>query len=150
MYPRASGSASAATLAAMLVLAAPVSASSIKRASVRTSRTAPTAVVSSARRRHRHHHRGQVAGACLNDNRSAASAATQAMRDAVLCLVNRERAAHGLPSLRASAQLTRSAQGWSDEMVASGTFSATMSATRTSLRNISRIMATRAIPTIRL
>jgi uncharacterized protein YkwD len=40
------------------------------------------------------------------------------MRDAVRCLVNQQRAAHGLPPLRASAQLTRAAQGWSNEMVA--------------------------------
>jgi uncharacterized protein YkwD len=45
------------------------------------------------------------------------------MRVAVLCLINEQRAAHGLPPLRASAQLNRSAQGWSDEMVARGTFS---------------------------
>lgn len=44
------------------------------------------------------------------------------MRVAVRCLVNEQRAAHGLPPLRSSPQLTRSAQGWSDEMVASGMF----------------------------
>src|SRR5450759_4219675 len=63
------------------------------------------------------------AAACPNADTVAASASKQAMRDAVRCLVNKQRVAHGLPPLRASARLTRSAQGWSDEMVASRTFS---------------------------
>jgi len=63
------------------------------------------------------------AAACRNADTVAASASKQAMRDAVRCLVNKQRVAHGLPPLRASARLTRSAQGWSDEMVASRSFS---------------------------
>jgi uncharacterized protein YkwD len=124
VYSRASRSAGAAALAAILVLAPPASASSLKRASIRSrSSAAPTGVVSLAGAHHRHHHHGHVAQVCLNANTPAASASRQAVRDAVLCLVNKQRAALGLPPLRASAQLTRSAQGWSDEMVASGTFS---------------------------
>ncbi len=45
------------------------------------------------------------------------------MRGAVLCLINEQRAAHHLPALRASRLLNRSAQGWTDAMVASGDFS---------------------------
>jgi uncharacterized protein YkwD len=46
----------------------------------------------------------------------------RAMREAVLCLVNEQRGAHGLPPLHASARLTRSAQSWSNEMVTRDTF----------------------------
>jgi uncharacterized protein YkwD len=42
----------------------------------------------------------------------------RAVREAVLCLHNRERAARGLPPLRESAKLRRAAQGHSDAMVA--------------------------------
>jgi uncharacterized protein YkwD len=45
------------------------------------------------------------------------------MRAAVLCLVNRQRAARGLPRLRDSRQLNRSAESWSRAMVAGGFFS---------------------------
>jgi uncharacterized protein YkwD len=44
------------------------------------------------------------------------------MRSAVLCLVNRERTARRLPTLAASGQLNRAAQGWTDTMVRSGRF----------------------------
>ena len=39
------------------------------------------------------------------------------MQSAVVCLINRQRRAHGLPALRASSELDRSAQGWTDAMV---------------------------------
>jgi uncharacterized protein YkwD len=39
------------------------------------------------------------------------------MRSAVVCLINRQRRVRGLPSLRASSKLDRSAQGWSNAMV---------------------------------
>jgi uncharacterized protein YkwD len=41
----------------------------------------------------------------------------------VLCLINLERAHRRLPALHASPLLDRSAQGWTDEMVARGVFS---------------------------
>lgn len=44
------------------------------------------------------------------------------MRSAVVCLIDRQRAAHRLPALHASALLDRSAQGWTNEMVSSGDF----------------------------
>jgi uncharacterized protein YkwD len=39
------------------------------------------------------------------------------LQHAVVCLVNQQRARHGLPRLRASKRLNRSAQGWTNEMV---------------------------------
>ncbi len=51
-----------------------------------------------------------------NSDRSAAEAAE-------VCLINQQRAAHGLPTLRVSTKLDRSAQGWSNRMVSDNTFS---------------------------
>jgi uncharacterized protein YkwD len=45
------------------------------------------------------------------------------MRTAVLCLVNEQRTSRHLPPLRANPKLTRSAQGWTNSMVATATFS---------------------------
>jgi uncharacterized protein YkwD len=56
--------------------------------------------------------------------RSSIVAATQRQLDrAVLCLVNRRRRQIGLPRLKASGQLDRSAQSWTDFMVDHGDFS---------------------------
>lgn len=44
-------------------------------------------------------------------------------RRAVVCLLNRERRAHGLPTLRVSVRLNRSAQGWTNVMVRHRMFS---------------------------
>lgn len=41
---------------------------------------------------------------------------------AVVCLINRQRRAHGLPPLAENARLNRSAQGWSNTMVATHYF----------------------------
>jgi uncharacterized protein YkwD len=59
---------------------------------------------------------------CADANTPATSASLDAMRAAVVCLVNQQRNAHGLPSLTASPQLNNSAQGWSATMVATGNF----------------------------
>jgi hypothetical protein len=40
------------------------------------------------------------------------------MRAAVLCLINRQRTSRGLPTLHASRRLNRSAQGWTEHIVA--------------------------------
>jgi uncharacterized protein YkwD len=40
------------------------------------------------------------------------------LRTAVVCLINAERARHGLPRLRESSRLDRAAQRWADAMVA--------------------------------
>ena len=64
----------------------------------------------------------QAAHGCAHANRSAASAPTGEMRAAVVCLVNRERAAQHLPVLHADHRLNHSAQRWSDAMVSSRAF----------------------------
>ena len=96
VYVRAIRAVGAAALAALLVLAVPAFAS--------------------------RRHRGRSARACPDANSHAGSTPRRALREAVLCLVNDERSAYGLPPLRASDELNRSAQGWSDEMVARGAF----------------------------
>jgi uncharacterized protein YkwD len=59
---------------------------------------------------------------CVNADTPAAAASTRAMRQAVVCLINEQRAAHGLPPLHANARLNRAAQGWTDNMIAVGQF----------------------------
>jgi uncharacterized protein YkwD len=44
------------------------------------------------------------------------------MRAAVVCLIDHQRTKRRLPPLNVSAQLNRSAQDWTDEMVATGDF----------------------------
>jgi uncharacterized protein YkwD len=61
--------------------------------------------------------------ACQNTDTPVRRAPVHAMRAAVLCLVNQQRAARGLPGLHASPLLNRSAQGWSDSMVRGDFFS---------------------------
>jgi uncharacterized protein YkwD len=88
------------------------------------------ALPASAASRHRHHRghahharrHGPVAGRCKDADRPAWRGDDPALRAAVLCLVNKARAAHGLPLLHASARLDRSAQSWTDTMVVSGQF----------------------------
>ena len=59
---------------------------------------------------------------CVNRNTPATRISAQAMRTAVLCLVNKQRAHHGLPPLHESRRLDRSAQGWSNWMVRAASF----------------------------
>ncbi len=59
---------------------------------------------------------------CVNRNTPATRISAPAMRKAVVCLVNKQRAEHGLPALRESRQLDRSAQGWSNWMVRAASF----------------------------
>jgi uncharacterized protein YkwD len=66
--------------------------------------------------------RARLATACPDAGTPAGSASMPALRRAVACLVNEERAAHRLPPLQLSSELTRSAQGWTDAMVAAGSF----------------------------
>ena len=47
-------------------------------------------------------------------NTPATAASRQAMRDAVVCLINQQRASHHLPALHVSTDLNRSAQGWTE------------------------------------
>jgi uncharacterized protein YkwD len=44
------------------------------------------------------------------------------MRTAVVCLVNKQRTARGLPALNEQSQLQRSAQNWTNTMVVQNTF----------------------------
>lgn len=75
------------------------------------------------RRHHRGHHRHAAAArACRSANTPVGSASRQAVKSAVVCLINKQRAGRGLPALRESSLLDRSAQGWSDTMVATGQF----------------------------
>lgn len=62
------------------------------------------------------------ARACPNASRHATQTSIPAMRAAVVCLINQERAAHGLPPLRANDRLDSSAQTWSNRMVATHSF----------------------------
>jgi uncharacterized protein YkwD len=66
--------------------------------------------------------RAIVSQGCANADTPATSASISAMRAAVVCLINQQRNAHGLPSLKASAKLNRSAQSWNQWMVGSGNF----------------------------
>jgi uncharacterized protein YkwD len=61
-----------------------------------------------------HRRRG---GGCRGANASAASTPLAEVRRAVLCLVNHQRTERGLPPLRPSRALERSAQAWTREMV---------------------------------
>jgi uncharacterized protein YkwD len=75
-----------------------------------------------------HHSRGHrnltatAAGGCANARTPAVAASDKAMRDAVVCLVNEERAKRHLPRLHANPRLDRSAQGWTNAMVAHSAF----------------------------
>jgi uncharacterized protein YkwD len=59
---------------------------------------------------------------CANANTPAAHATKQAMRKAVVCLINKQRTARHLPALQEQSQLERSAQGWTNTMVAHDDF----------------------------
>src|SRR5437764_8799235 len=59
---------------------------------------------------------------CKGAGTSATSASRAEMRDAVVCLINRQRTSRHLPALSAHRMLDRSAQKWTDAMVSSGQF----------------------------
>jgi len=81
------------------------------------------------RKRHRAGHQTAQQSAavplqpCANADTPATSASLDAMRAAVVCLINQQRVERGLPALRVSAKLNASAQSWNSSMVASGDFS---------------------------
>ena len=72
---------------------------------------------------HPHRMRARASQECLGADVPVGRAAVTTMRAAVLCLINQQRNARGLPSLRASGRLTGSAQRWTGAMVSSGSFS---------------------------
>jgi uncharacterized protein YkwD len=59
---------------------------------------------------------------CRNADTPASAASKQAMRAAVLCLINQQRTARHLPPLSDSPRLDRSAQLWTNRMVATSDF----------------------------
>lgn len=59
---------------------------------------------------------------CANANVPATSASVDAMRAAVVCLINQQRNRRGLPSLSVSPRLNSSAQGWNSVMVSTDIF----------------------------
>jgi uncharacterized protein YkwD len=60
---------------------------------------------------------------CAGARRAARRLSLQAVRAAVVCLINRERRERGLPPLTASPSLNKSAQDWTVRMVWTGDFS---------------------------
>jgi uncharacterized protein YkwD len=71
---------------------------------------------------HATHSRVRAARGCANADTPAQKASRRVMKVAVVCLVNEQRAAHGLPALSEVEPLDRAAQGWTDVMVSSGAF----------------------------
>jgi uncharacterized protein YkwD len=59
---------------------------------------------------------------CPGADSRATPSSLKTLRPAVLCLINQQRTRRGLPPLRASDQLNRSAQGWTQTMVRTGRF----------------------------
>ena len=59
---------------------------------------------------------------CAYADTPATSASVTEMRTAVVCLIDEQRTSRGLPRLRASIELDRSAQSWNQWMVATGNF----------------------------
>ena len=70
-----------------------------------------------------HHVRAHTARACANANANVGQTSIKLLRGAVVCLINQQRTAHHLPPLRASLLLDRSAQRWTNSMVAGDVFS---------------------------
>lgn len=60
---------------------------------------------------------------CADASTPIAAASRPQLQRAVVCLINRQRTERGLPALRSSRLLNRSAQGWTNAMVKHGTFS---------------------------
>ena len=88
------------------------------------------------------------AGACRLAHTQIGHAGRAPLQRAVVCLINQQRRARGLGSLRESAQLNRSAQGWSNAMVDQhdfthgGDFSARISAVGFNWSNVGENIAT--------
>ncbi len=79
--------------------------------------TIPAATADPTDSSHQPDHQARTAGGCPGAGASVRSAPSAVLRDAVVCLINQQRALHHLPPLHASAQLNRSAQSWTDVMV---------------------------------
>ncbi len=85
---------------------------------------AATASTSGAKQNSRlRHRRAHPASGCANATAIVGRAPVQALRAAVVCLINQQRTGRHLPPLHASVLLDRSAQNWTNAMVASDVFS---------------------------
>lgn len=73
-----------------------------------------TAAAAAVRARHHRH----ATSTCSGAHTAIAASTKSALRAAVVCLINRQRTSRGLPALTADSKLDRSAQGWTDVMVA--------------------------------
>ncbi len=65
-------------------------------------------------------HRRHGSRLCKWQNAHPSQVGIGAVRSAVLCLINHERAIHGLPGLHVSGKLNNAAQRWANTMVATG------------------------------
>jgi uncharacterized protein YkwD len=91
----------------------------------------PTAASARTHRHHHHrshHHRARThragaASTCPNANAPANQTSFDQLRAAVVCLINKQRTARGLPALHHSLKLDHSAQGWTNAMVNRSFFS---------------------------
>jgi uncharacterized protein YkwD len=63
-----------------------------------------------------------AARGCANADTPAVGASTSAIQAAVVCLINVQRVSRHLPALTENSRLDRSAQGWTNTMIRSGTF----------------------------
>lgn len=75
-------------------------------------------LTSSAEARSAHHLRR-----CAHAHSTVTQVSRPQLQRAVVCLVDQQRARHGLPALRENQRLNRSAQGWTNQMVRHGFFS---------------------------
>ena len=75
-----------------------------------------------AKSHHHRRHRVHATRACANANAAVGAVSRQATKAAVVCLINKQRTDRGLPALHESGLLDRSAQGWTNTMVATGAF----------------------------
>lgn len=66
--------------------------------------------------------RAHVAQGCVNADTRVTDASAQAIRSAVVCLLNHQRTGRHLPALGELRRLDHSAQRWTDVMVANGVF----------------------------
>ena len=67
--------------------------------------------------------RARLSAQCAYADTPVGSVAASVMRTAVVCLLNQQRAAHGLPRLRPAARLNGVAESHTQAMVVSGVFS---------------------------
>ena len=85
---------------------------------------AATASTSGAKHHSRlRHRRARSASGCANATAIVGRASMQALRSAVVCLINQQRTSRDLPPLHASRLLDHSAQNWTNAMVTSDVFS---------------------------